>query len=282
MILPSERGKDSALTDEGLHNDLLPAWVDPELLDAEQRVGTDVSCIVCHYNLRTLSARQRCPECAQPVVHSLYRLELEYAPEEWARNLANGAGMLSAAGAMASLGLVLSFLRELPFAPISAVLVGVIAPIIAAIGLYTLTSSDPRPPRKPEGLSFRRAARWSVPCGVIMIGATLRSPTVLPAVAMACATGTVLALLLAHTMLLLRRAHSPNLAKLAKVLAISVASLAAMASVYILWVGTHLLRVLAQAACLIVAAGFTFLFLRTERVLRDSAERISPRMPPVE
>ena len=279
----------------GAQHDNLPGWVDPELLDGEERVAADVRCVACKYNLRTLPVRQRCPECGQQVVRSLYRLELEYAPEEWARDLANGAGVLSAAGAMALLGLALQFLPGLPFAPISVVLAGVIAPIIAAIGLYTLTTPDPRPPRKPEGLSFRRAARWSLLVGVVLIGATLwqslRGPSVLPSVALVLVTGTVLALLLAHTMLLLRRAHSSNLARLAKVLAISVASLAAAASTYILWMErraaapaaeTHMLHVLAQAACLIVAAGFTFVFLRTERVLRDSAEQICPRMPPVE
>jgi hypothetical protein len=279
------------LSDEQSPDDLLPAWVDPGLLDGAQRVATDVLCISCRYNLRTLDARQRCPECGQPVARSLYRLELAYAPEEWARELADGATILSVAGAMALLGLVVYLLPELPFGPIAATLFGVVAPITAAIGLYTLTARDPRPPRKPEGLSFRRAARWSVPAGLVVIATvvlTLPAPSVLPIIAFVCVSTIVLVCLLGHTVQLLRRAHAPHLAKLAKVLAIFIAGVTGMLCVYTLLLvpyrlpATEWLRDWILAVYLGPAAGFTFVFLRTRRVLRDTADQIYPRMPPVE
>lgn len=279
------------MADEPLGDAPLPEWVDPDLLNAEERVVADELCIACRYNLRTLQARQRCPECGLPVLMSLYRQELEYAPADWVRGLVHGAGVLSAAGATVLIGLVLLFLPEMLLTAVSGVLIGVIAPLTGLIGLYKLTAPDPRPPRKPENWTLRRATRWSPAAGVALIGATLvRAPTALPFLGVLCVSGAVLTLLLAHAVMLARRARELRLANLARGLALSVAGLtAAAACASILWFvphswggeGEQILRMLALSLCLVVAGGSTLVFLRMERVLRDQAEQTSARMPPV-
>jgi hypothetical protein len=286
-----------ALTDARPHDNPLPDGVNPALLDAEERVAADVRCIECGYNLRTLAARQRCPECGQPVAPSLYRPELAHAPMEWVRGLANGAAVLSAAGGMTLMGLTLltvaavarlfgavvvsAILSALPW-----VLVGLIGPIVGVIGLHMLTAPDPRPPRGPERLSFRRVTRWSLIGGVILIGAAFAKarwgPTALPFYAILCVSGVVAMLLLAHTMVLARRARAPRLADLAKVLAWSAAGLigvvlvgACLSSVWpALGYWGEWVRVFGVGASFVVLVGCELLFIRMERALRDAVGQV--------
>ena len=111
----------------------------------------------------------------------------------------------------------------------------------------------------------------------------------LPSVALVLVTGTVLALLLAHTTLLLQRAHAKRLANVARTLALCLTGLTPTACVYILWLvpyfwglaGTRT-RAIVVGCCLIIVAAITFVYLRTERVLRESAEQTCPRMPRVD
>lgn len=284
------------MTDARPHDNPLPEGVDLALLDADERVAADVQCIECGYNLRTLAARQRCPECGQPVAPSLYGPELAYAPAEWVCVLASGAGVLSAAGGMALMGLALlaalavaglfgAVIVSEILSALSGTLLGVLAPIVGAFGLYQLTVPDPRSTRKPKRLSFRRATRWSLVGGVILVGATFvkmsLGPTVLPFFALLCVIGVVTTLLLAHTMVLARRARAPRLAALAKALALSAAGLAAavlavacLSGVWSVlsysrgWVKMFGVGIL--LACIVLLGGCELLFIRMERALRDA------------
>ncbi|HUU98821.1 MAG TPA: hypothetical protein VM487_24075 [Phycisphaerae bacterium] len=63
-------------------------------LDADGRVATDLPCVNCGYNLRTLSVEGLCPECAHPVRLSLSGQFLRFASPRWVRQLARGVLLL--------------------------------------------------------------------------------------------------------------------------------------------------------------------------------------------
>ena len=64
------------------------------------RVADDVHCRNCGYNLRTLSAAGRCPECGEPVAVSIRREWLREADPKWLSMVRMGLAM-SAVGCLA-------------------------------------------------------------------------------------------------------------------------------------------------------------------------------------
>lgn len=57
-------------------------------------VTTDVSCIECQYNLRTLPVGSACPECGTPVVNSLRADLLRFADPKWLGQVHEGTKLL--------------------------------------------------------------------------------------------------------------------------------------------------------------------------------------------
>lgn len=54
------------------------------------RIASDVACVRCGYNLRTLRQDASCPECGTPIEHALHGNLLRYADLEWVGRLAKG------------------------------------------------------------------------------------------------------------------------------------------------------------------------------------------------
>ena len=80
-----------------------------EVLDTEAlTVATDVGCVGCGYNLRTLRIDALCPECAKPVVASLRPDDLRFADTKWLRRVRAGVTSLLMAVLAVFAGLILS------------------------------------------------------------------------------------------------------------------------------------------------------------------------------
>jgi len=63
-----------------------PAHV-TEPLDADGHLDSDIDCINCGYNLRTLHPQHACPECGKPVIGSLTGDCLAYADPKWLKRV---------------------------------------------------------------------------------------------------------------------------------------------------------------------------------------------------
>ncbi|MCH8859402.1 MAG: hypothetical protein IID54_07490, partial [Proteobacteria bacterium] len=63
-------------------------------VDEQGRLIEDVPCRRCGYNLRSLPADGKCPECGSAVAISIHGFYLRFAPPAWVRRLALGAKLL--------------------------------------------------------------------------------------------------------------------------------------------------------------------------------------------
>ncbi len=54
------------------------------------RVGIDLPCISCGYNLRSLPMSGRCPECNSAIESALHHGWLMFADPQWLRRLRSG------------------------------------------------------------------------------------------------------------------------------------------------------------------------------------------------
>ncbi len=152
----------------------LPPYVDPALLDAEQRVAADVPCESCGYNLRTLPALGHCPECNAPAARALTPPQLRFAPAGYLRSLADGVSILFGAGVLLIVVILLELAallaaiwladtgEDLMFAlsgcGMAVLLIGF--PILSIVGLLSITRSDPRPHHRSAQGSSRLASRY--------------------------------------------------------------------------------------------------------------------------
>ena len=121
----------------------------------------DVSCVKCDYNLRSLSAGGRCPECGEAVASSLNPDRLMFADRAWLGRLVRGQTLIFAgttAFALLFLGWVILTALGVVGGDMPAVLeIGVYAPIIAGIvGVFFSTAGHPQRFRG----SHRRTRCW--------------------------------------------------------------------------------------------------------------------------
>ncbi len=75
---------------EADHPPLPPAWLTDEA-GAPVAVPVDLPCVACGYNLRALATDGRCPECGEPIPHSLRGDRLRFSDYRWLGRLARGA-----------------------------------------------------------------------------------------------------------------------------------------------------------------------------------------------
>jgi len=138
----------------------LPANIDRTLLDDANHVVSDVPCVRCKYNLRTLPADGCCPECAEPVSGSICRAELAGADPVWLKRV-SGALAVMTIGSLSVLG-----------APILAAGLPCIAPFffIPLIGMLFLVSRDPRERGTTEGITARRLLFWGAYISILFAG----------------------------------------------------------------------------------------------------------------
>lgn len=156
------------------------------MLDAEGRLGADVPCARCAYNLRTRRPADVCPECGQGVESSLETQAWRYV--RWIRRLNHGATLtlLSVLPCLVGLG-GWTFAVNL-----TTVLVDTRAALRAAAALAYMVAASlavlwvtaPEPhlegPGEPR-CTARRVTRWAL--GVIwalhLVGFLQRQPTLL-------------------------------------------------------------------------------------------------------
>jgi hypothetical protein len=129
--------------------------------DDPSRVASDVPCMACGYNLRTLSARAACPECGEFVWMTLAQVTARHAASAWLRSVASGVRILVIATAVLTLAGLTSiywplalpgpagsrwtlFLLMGEWDPLSAATYLIIAALLLRIvGLNRLCAGDP-------------------------------------------------------------------------------------------------------------------------------------------
>lgn len=165
-----------------------PPLVNPDVPGVSEYIDTDLYCVGCGYNLRTLAATGICPECSLPVDAS----NQEAQHVRWLQGIRRGLGWLMIA-CVCHLGLLLSYLVP----PLLMMLVQAIsasmlsrllsvaslpAEIIGLIGTLMITRLTPYAPPSLQSLrSFVRATvitsfAVSTSCGFLsLVGVLLGS-----------------------------------------------------------------------------------------------------------
>jgi len=112
-------------------------------------VATDVPCLNCSYNLRTLSLAGKCPECGQPVSISFRGDLLIYAPKRWLTTVTLGCRALT-------LGLLLPILcYPLLRNPLTRAPTLLSLSALHVFGIYLLTRPEPNSDGARAGAPLR-------------------------------------------------------------------------------------------------------------------------------
>lgn len=124
----------------------------PTLIDQDNVVVADVYCIRCGHNLRSRLISDKCPNCLHPVSDSVFGDYLVHADRDYVRQLAESAHFVRIAaaflGGLIAIALVVTLIaeatrRELIHGIQSVFQIifagAMIAPLVAAVGLATLT-----------------------------------------------------------------------------------------------------------------------------------------------
>jgi len=152
---------------------LVPADV---VLDAQGRIGEDISCRVCAYNLRGVDPVATCPECGTAVGRSLVGDRLKFADPQWVRKLSAGfLWLIVSVFVGIAFGCVERQATSIATDTVSGAVVGLlglIAPFIALVGYWQITTPEPVE-KFGDPDTTRILARW---CNV--------SPPVLSALAL--------------------------------------------------------------------------------------------------
>jgi hypothetical protein len=120
----------------------LVAVVQPLPVDETGIVNTDIPCRGCSYNLRGLSQKARCPECATAVGLSIRGNLLRYCNPDWLMRLWIGS-ILSTIGVT---GLTVLYCLWWPFGVVfrpGQYWIGLMVGIVGALGTWLLTTPDP-------------------------------------------------------------------------------------------------------------------------------------------
>jgi hypothetical protein len=142
------------------------------VVESDGRVSGDLACLRCGYNLRTLLAAGRCPECGTAVGKSLQDDRLRFCDPDWLARVSKGLNIIVMMIATATMAWVLSwFWREAVSSSIAAVemageLVWDGAALGAAIGTWLLTTPEPNRLGRRADIAICRFIRVSA-CGVL-------------------------------------------------------------------------------------------------------------------
>lgn len=142
---------------------------------ARTHVESDLCCIECEYNLRTLAVTGNCPECNRPVSDSIEANRLENPMDKWLRNVGAGAHHLywaiaaAFAASLVMVGLIMTGISAIPdvatrlaqdvFGVVVAVTVSIVAGI-SLLGWILVTSTPPDEARLSRWPHM--AARWGL------------------------------------------------------------------------------------------------------------------------
>lgn len=127
------------------------------IFDKEGRVGSDLACVGCGYNLRGLSLGGRCPECSIAISRSARGDLLRFSNPEWLDQLASG--MTWILGSI-PVGLLCVFLSGVLSSSASFLLSQNLIPAFGSfVGCWMLTIPEPAADEKPGQLTLRQLVR---------------------------------------------------------------------------------------------------------------------------
>lgn len=224
-------------------------------LDEQGRIGIDLPCCQCDYNLRGLTADGECPECGTRVAYVTGGYYLQHAAPEWVRRMARGALWLIITviavvlgalviGLVAVVQLISGGMPGGPTSPnfaqnlqesmmIPGIVVGGIGVVLQLIGFVLITTREPEDWATDEPLNARRMIRYALfllPIPTLMsiltslaraeftLESTQVAAVVLPAMLGLLLHMILSVLLMRHLMVLMPRAHRPGLARYAKIM----------------------------------------------------------------
>ena len=146
--------------------------------EAPTRDATPPRCVCCGYDLRGLSADDRCPECGTSVARSLHGERLSNADPSWLRSVERGqlliglgcvvywAGLVVAIG----LGAVSTTLNAGPMVQrIVSRGPSLAALVLVLVGVVGVTALDPRLSQVYQPLGIRRVARTSAVAALALV-----------------------------------------------------------------------------------------------------------------
>jgi len=153
--------------------------------DEAPAIVSDLSCMICGYNLRALPPAGQCPECGTDIARSTQGDLLKFADRKWVGSVYRGTCLLTIAGGL----LVFCMLAMIAFAFILAAtsnpatsnivattfVIGLRVCSLATIGLMILgvwlvTKQEPRVSLTEQGASNRRVARAAVALLLVLCG----------------------------------------------------------------------------------------------------------------
>lgn len=123
-------------------------------------VTEDTPCRRCGYNLKTLQADAKCPECGTPVADSLRGNRLRDADPQWIERVELGIKLKLWNIVLGILGgAVVGFLVTQGFPDASMVLVALAASVVGLCATFNITTQEPRIALQDDPEKLRRALR---------------------------------------------------------------------------------------------------------------------------
>ena len=150
--------------------------------------GKDISCVICGYDLRGLSAQTRCPECGVEVRRSLHGDLLEYADLRWLLSVQRGTSLITWSIILFLAGWVLTFAFGLMLSSLGVLTainavgrclltafpaIAVASAVTLCWGVWLFTRQEPRELGVEEQVSLRRLTRAAVIVVVLLLLARL-------------------------------------------------------------------------------------------------------------
>ncbi len=140
-----------------------------------KRLGIDPHCVHCRYNLRGLATDGRCPECGTLIARSLRVDLLSMSDPAWLTHVRRGltfiyAVFITSLASITVLIVVTVILQSFGRVPqgltrtvilILMAVLPVAAGILLLLGIFRLTTTDPRLSLKDQPIVLRRIVRWA-------------------------------------------------------------------------------------------------------------------------
>ena len=116
-------------------------------------VESNVPCMGCGYNLRTLQTSSNCPECNTPVANSMRGDWLYYSPPVWLNMLYRGTTII-----LVSYLLFIAGMITTAFSQMLEALVMLASSVCGFWGAWLLTTPEPRETFAQQSVNLRKGA----------------------------------------------------------------------------------------------------------------------------